>query len=519
MNASMVLPIRGAGGRQVGYRVAVILAVGIVHQLMLPALSLQVGFAMACCLVCVAGLYACVRCVRLGYRARGRRRGTWLLSACAAGLLGSANFCYAINAITDRMDAPVPRAGDVLAIGAAISAVPALIVAAPASSNTVAMLRRLLDVATVAGSIFALSWQFVLAEAARQGGPALAVMIIELIPEVAGASLALVLMSSSAPAADGYYLHLMCGGLGTFAVAAGVSLDNYQSGLAWYAHGTGGGFVVGSLLFAAATHSAIPAEDTTGRRHISGAWLVFPYSPVVLAIGSITVMYARTGTLSPVLIGVLIGTSVLASLRHLTTQVTTKQLVAALDERTRQLDRAAHCDALTGLANRAGFNRHAADLAQTVGPADQTALLMIDLDGFKKINDTLGHGAGDEVLIEVAQRLTGALRRGDTACRLGGDEFVVLLPQVDTATAQEIARRILTRFAAPMTALGVPVVSAGSVGITIVIGPPDIELAMQQADTALYAAKAAGKGTFRQFEAAPPSPTTGPVTAVEGKPL
>lgn len=505
MNLPVDLAVRGTGGRQVARRVAVILVVGVVHQLLLPALSLRAGWTAAVALICAVGLYACVRCVRLGRHARGRRRGAWLLSACASGLLGAANFCYTLNGITDTL-LPVPRVGDLLAIGAAVAAIPALLFAAPASHNTLALLRRLLDVATVASALFALAWQFVLAQASEQGGPALAVMMTEMIPEVAGASLALVLMSSSAPAADGYYLHLMCGGLGFFAVAAVVSLDDYQSGLAWYAHGAAGGFLVGALLFAGATHAAIPGQDTTDRRHISSAWLGLPYFPVVLAIGSITVLYARTGTLSPVLIGVLLGTSVLALARQFTSLLTTRRLLSLVDEQRRQLDFEAHHDALTGLPNRAAFYRHASAVAQAAGPDDHTAVLMIDLDGFKTVNDTLGHGAGDEVLIQVAQRLTGALRADDTVSRLGGDEFIVLLPRTGEPVAQAVAERILTALAAPMTAAETTVRSGGSVGIAIVIGPLDVDRAMRQADTALYQAKAAGKGVARRAGSGPSSP-------------
>ena len=166
------------------------------------------------------------------------------------------------------------------------------------------------------------------------------------------------------------------------------------------------------------------------------------------------------------------------------------------------LVRRALYDPLTGLANRVLFREHVdkalARLRRT--PARPHAVLFVDLDGFKTINDSLGHAAGDEVLAEVGHRLLRWMRPGDTAARLGGDEFAVLLEntsQVDTAM---LARRILDVLLAPIVVQGKEVVVTGSVGIALSDAGQDSDALLRNADAAMYTAKAAGKGQYRVFE-------------------
>ncbi|HLF23912.1 MAG TPA: GGDEF domain-containing protein, partial [Burkholderiales bacterium] len=166
--------------------------------------------------------------------------------------------------------------------------------------------------------------------------------------------------------------------------------------------------------------------------------------------------------------------------------------------------RATH-DGLTGLPNRALFNDRFSH-ALAVGEREEklVALLFVDLDGFKRVNDTLGHAAGDELLCMVARRIQESLRQSDTVARLGGDEFAVILEQilhVDSAGA--IAQKIVERLGEPFRlAAGEASVSA-SIGITI--SPFDgksVKELMIDADRAMYVAKAAGKNRFEFYTAA-----------------
>jgi len=157
--------------------------------------------------------------------------------------------------------------------------------------------------------------------------------------------------------------------------------------------------------------------------------------------------------------------------------------------------RAAH-DPLTGLPNRAHFHdRLARELARREGAA---AVLFVDLDGFKAVNDTFGHEAGDRLLVAVAQRLRGCVRPADIVARLGGDEFTVLLGGVgDAGEAVTVARRILDTLA---TRPGVSARITASVGVAVgAVGTAPDEL-LRRADAALYDAKAAGKGRYALFD-------------------
>ena len=157
-------------------------------------------------------------------------------------------------------------------------------------------------------------------------------------------------------------------------------------------------------------------------------------------------------------------------------------------------------DPLTRLANRSLFRErveHALERRQT----GDTAVLFLDLDNFKTINDSLGHAAGDHVLVETAHRLRSTLRAEDTAARLGGDEFGVLLEDADVTASARIAERIRTALGVPFWVVGQEVYISASIGIaTREPGDTATEL-LRNADVAMYTAKTKGKARFEIFEA------------------
>lgn len=162
-------------------------------------------------------------------------------------------------------------------------------------------------------------------------------------------------------------------------------------------------------------------------------------------------------------------------------------------------------DVLTGLPNRALVeDRLTQALALATRHDQRVALLLIDLDRFKTINDTHGHHAGDELIIAVAQRLSRIVRASDTVGRIGGDEFIVVMPDVDNiGQVHSLAQRIIDELSEPFTLFGSDVWSGASIGLAL--APKDgvdrLEL-MRKADIALYEAKSGGRGTYRQFERA-----------------
>ena len=173
----------------------------------------------------------------------------------------------------------------------------------------------------------------------------------------------------------------------------------------------------------------------------------------------------------------------------------------ALEE---QLRHQAFHDPLTGLANRALFSdRVGHALSRRRRERDMPAVLFLDLDDFKTVNDTLGHGQGDRLLVEVARRIADAIRPGDTACRLSGDEFAVLLDEIgDVAQATEVAERVLQRIADPIL-LDRELSITASIGLALVDAEVrEVEDVLSRADVAMYAAKAAGKARVRAFEPA-----------------
>lgn len=164
------------------------------------------------------------------------------------------------------------------------------------------------------------------------------------------------------------------------------------------------------------------------------------------------------------------------------------------DQRTvrEQLERAAAHDPLTGLLNRAGFANRFTEVADRGGDTPG-ALLIIDLDGFKAVNDTHGHAAGDELLQLIAQRLVDCVRVTDLVGRLGGDEFAVYQPDVaDAAMVVALGERVRSALAAPFRLDAGVVQVSGSVGVALLDGTVSLARALATADTASYSAKRSG---------------------------
>jgi diguanylate cyclase (GGDEF)-like protein len=174
----------------------------------------------------------------------------------------------------------------------------------------------------------------------------------------------------------------------------------------------------------------------------------------------------------------------------------------AIADNQRSLARQANHDSLTGLANRAAFHaRLEAALAQPTRRGGTHAVLLVDLDDFKDVNDTLGHAAGDELLCAVATHLRDTVRPGDLVARLGGDEFAILLDAVpDPAMALGVAERAVAALAAPVEVAGTWVDVGASVGLAMCHDDSDPESLMREADVAMYTAKSRGKNRVERYD-------------------
>ncbi|GIM91460.1 GGDEF domain-containing protein [Paractinoplanes toevensis] len=393
-------------------RVLAVLVAGVLMQLLLPHLSDRAGIVVVSVPIGAAGFYATAGFARWARSERGRLRAGWLLGAVAASVFGIAYLGY-IAAAT--LDSPPKSAADGLSLIAAGLAMVALVLASPKLPDRSARLALALDVTAVSGALYALAWQLILDGAQEHLAAGTFLMFTMVIAvESVGAALALVLMSRSTPTPDGYALRLLAAGLGTFALTAGVAVHNDVLDLPWYRTGAGGGYLIAALLIAVASRTVLPVGDKSGERVFAGIWPALPYIPVVLALAEVLRAYVQTGTLTPVLIWFLLAVVTVAMLRQLLMLSTIRSLIGTLRHQ-------AHHDALTGLPNRAAFYDLAT--AKLATAEHHTAVLLLDLDGFKEVNDTMGHAAGDALLIEVGHRLRAALRAADTPARLGGDEI------------------------------------------------------------------------------------------------
>jgi diguanylate cyclase (GGDEF)-like protein len=172
-----------------------------------------------------------------------------------------------------------------------------------------------------------------------------------------------------------------------------------------------------------------------------------------------------------------------------------------------ELRNLARIDTLTGLPNRRQFNEKLELAISRCGrTGNPMALMFLDIDHFKSINDSLGHGAGDEVLREFANRIRNGIRITDTAARLAGDEFVIILENLKRPNeAESVVEKLVEAIRQPMQAAGNEVLVTASIGVTLCHSENIAAKALlARADRALYRAKSAGRNTFVMDE--PPAP-------------
>jgi len=182
-----------------------------------------------------------------------------------------------------------------------------------------------------------------------------------------------------------------------------------------------------------------------------------------------------------------------------------RQKVIRLEQEVAQVHHFAYHDELTGLPNRSLLlDRLNQAIVQAARQKKQVGLLLLDLDGFKSVNDRLGHATGDKLLQRVAERLLFCIRGADTACRYGGDEFVILLPEVDGAkSAAEVAQKVRAHLARPYVVDDHSIAVTASIGVAVYPcdGSSQNDL-IRRADIAMYLAKAHNNSSLRSLQPA-----------------
>ncbi|MCY1142845.1 EAL domain-containing protein [Actinoplanes sp. Pm04-4] len=245
---------------------------------------------------------------------------------------------------------------------------------------------------------------------------------------------------------------------------------------------------------------AAAAAVSAGVARLSKRWPLAQYAPVSAAVVAAAVQ-TSLGDPATVMIWLILIVTAVILIRQFLGSHTNEGLMRDLTRQRAILARQAFRDPLTGLGNRAMFMDHARDALEDADDT-KTAVILFDLDGFKGVNDTYGHAAGDELLKATAERLNANVRANDTVSRLGGDEFVVLLPRLaDEQMADTVADRILHDLQKPLTVDDLVLSVRASAGISITEGGTlDVDTLLREADEALYHAKDDGKGVVRRFD-------------------
>jgi diguanylate cyclase (GGDEF)-like protein len=489
--------------RSLRARLAVVVATAAVFQVIVPFVSLPAGRAVSDAIVLLLAGAAALGFGRRTRTDRGRNRAAAVAASFGATLWATANALFLINEI--RTVSFAFAAGALLSVGAALFLPVGMHLSSPPVQAAEGF-RGLLDVAAVSGAVLALTWLYVL-EPAQSASDALmdSGYTAALVgPEVIAATVALVMMSRNLPEASGDLPRLLGSAAVVLAINTLLTLRNDVAGHPWYAGGAGAGFILAAGLVMIASWVRPPESALAGtHRHFAGRWVILPYVPIVLAVVTTAVEQVRDNTLDPLMVWVLLATFSLVLARQFMTVAIVGRLAITLESQQAELAHQAHHDALTGLYNRAAFT----DLGERM-TAGGGAVLLLDLDGFKPVNDRLGHAAGDDVLVTIARRLTETARTGDLVVRLGGDEFAVVLAAPATEDAgRHLGTRILAAVAEPMAVQGEQVSVGGSIGMAS--GSEPLGELLRRADIAMYSAKAAGKGTIRTYPVtATPDPAT-----------
>ena len=450
------------------------------------------------CLVFTAGC--------AGYAARfaaDRRRSGWLALVIALLSWAVGEVIWAVYEARPELEhATHPAAAEIVLLFYPVGAMASLILL---TDRIHRFWQLFLDGAIVASSLFVTSWVFALDKLIREGGNSLLTTFTHIFADVIVITTALVMLSRARPGRRAS-LNLLAGGIATIGVADIVIV--FQTGIGSYHTGdlvdvtrvAGLGMVaLGALTSVNESPTAPAREGITSRVRL---WL--PYLPLPLA-AAVGLGHA---------VGRMQHGPLLAALGILVAAVLARQFVM-LVENQRLLAEVAHeafRDSLTGLANRAQFlHRLEQAIARRGSDAAPIAVLCLDLDDFKSVNDALGHPAGDELLVRIAGRLTAALGSNGTVARLGGDEFAVLIED-SVEESQAAAHRVLESFSAAIVIDGVPIAARPSIGFTVATAASNctVDQLLRYADLAMYAAKREGGQCIRSFVPDLPFPYTFP---------
>lgn len=447
----------------------------------------------------VAALVAATACFLAATRAgRDTRLSWWLLGASSLSWgLGQAAWTYYESIVHD---APFPSVAD-LGYLLAIPLAGAALLAFPSGQYRSGRIRSIIDGLTIACACFGVSWVLVLGRVAETSGEGLELGLAMAYP-LGDVVLLVVTLSVMARAADAHRAAVV-------AIAVAMGLLALADSAFAYLTTTGSdttnlfnaGWVAGYLVLALAARHARRGGMTRPEARAQPYWvLLLPYAPMVAFVLLAIPVQLRDGHLSTIFTVVGVPLVLLLLVRqtfvhrdNLALTDRLEQQITALASSRESLRHQALHDPLTGLPNRSHLMRElAARFDGTLPP--QSALLLMDLDRFKEINDGLGHDVGDRVLTEVAGRLHTATPAGDTVVRLGGDEFALLLDDPPGEERPEaVATLLLESLQRAVEVDGLTLSVGVSIGICHSNEATDATTMLQSADVAMYRAKRQGR--------------------------
>jgi diguanylate cyclase (GGDEF)-like protein len=431
-------------------------------------------------------------------------RRFWRSFGVAAALLTAGTVIQAHAAITaGRVDPEdLPRPTIALFLAAALTMLWALL-RLPAGARSAADWTRMgLDGATVMVASALFAWRFALEPLLERELDTLVLAGLlgaAVACQLAVAAVVKVLLAGSGPVDPGS-LRILCAGIfvGSFMASVSALLASQSSQVA------PSQLVICPLalmaLLAAARQRRVAAAEKPAAENAHRERRPFSLLPYA-AVAATQILLVSTAVSGDMPMTVVIGAvlvTILVVIRQWGAFHDISRLLATVRRQEERLRHQASHDALTQLANRALFGERL-DAALSDRLRGTPAVLLIDLDDFKAVNDTLGHAAGDSLLIAVAQRLSGCVRPVDIVARLGGDEFVVLLAGADLELATRVSERVLASLADPVHADGHTMLVRASVGVAMATPEDDAERLLRNADTAMYQAKQGGKASLAWY--------------------
>jgi diguanylate cyclase (GGDEF)-like protein len=438
-------------------------------------------------------------------RSAGRARRLWLLCAVGLACWAFVEIAVGIPSIRSGVRVGRPMWADALNLAALGLAIAAMLAIPTLPRTLTARLRLLLDGLVVVSATLGAVWMLVASALLRRMQSMVDTVVALAYPMLAiGALTIAVLAFAGQRRWRGSALTYIAASIGMIAGALLVETFADAYGAEWMDIWVRAGVLGSAVLMGLTPWSPLPSESERSWDASTVLGRVLPYLPVAAFTAAAATVTGR-GIVPPppaVAAGVLMISCVMG--RQFVALQLNVRLARTLEEQRAALAHEVLHDSLTGLPNRTMLHDRMRHLDDRADVGVEPALLMVDLDGFKSVNDTLGHAAGDELLVVAADRLRAAVGAADAsalAVRLGGDEFAILLPRGGRPAARRMAEQVLSALAVPMSLTGRRLAVRASVGVAVG-GQAQTETRnlLRDADLALYEAKALGKGCFREYD-------------------